>query len=105
MPLDDSVVAAVTNSNFKAIGELGGLTAALMAQNAASHQRAMDGIREGVMAEALGQRAGADPAESVSQARIINSDLGRTIAELGAAVSSIQSSLAGSYPKAGTPTV
>lgn len=90
MPLDDRVVDAVTNGNFKNIAEMGSITAGIASQNLVSHIRAMDGIREGFMAESMLQRAGNDPAEALSNTRVISADQGKVLAELGASVAALQ---------------
>lgn len=90
MPLNESVVESVVNSNFKNIAEMGAITAGVASQNLVSHTRTMDGLREAFIAESTLQRAGADPAEALSQTRIISADQGKVMAELGAAVAALQ---------------
>lgn len=79
--LDPSTYAAVNNANYKTIAELGTLTGALMAQNAASHQKRMDIISESIVSEALGQRAGIDITESQSVRGVVASDLARQVTD------------------------
>lgn len=62
--LDPGVLESVINANFKNLGDLPGLVAAQMAQNSASHQKAMDQVRELVLLEGLSQRAGHDVGEA-----------------------------------------
>jgi hypothetical protein len=62
--LDEGVLQSVINANFKNVGDLPALVAAQLAQNSASHQKAMDQVRELVLLEGLGQRAGHDIGEA-----------------------------------------
>jgi len=95
MPLDDSVVSAVTNANFKNIAEMGSITAGVASQNLVSHNRAMDQLREAFLAESTLQRAGNDPAEAIANAKTISSDLAGQISQLATAVAGIQQMMKG----------
>lgn len=90
MPLNDSVVEAVTNANFKNIGEMGSITAGVASQNLVSHNRAMDQLREAFLAESTLSRAGNDPTEAIANAKTISSDLASQISNLAASVAAIQ---------------
>lgn len=90
MPLDESVVAAVVNENFKNVAGMSALTAGIASQNLVSHQRAMDAIREAFQAESMLQRAGIDPTEAISSRNVITADLGKLLGELGSTVAALQ---------------
>ena len=97
--LDPSVVSSVVNANFKVLAETAqtGLAqaGALAAQDAVSHQRSMNMIRESYLMEGLGQRAGLDTAEAVATKKVAEADLSRTVSELGSAIAAIQQLLKG----------
>jgi hypothetical protein len=99
MPLDESIVADVANSNFKVVANAAtvGLSQALSlaAQDAVSHQRVINSIRESALAEALGQRAGIDVTEAVSSKKVAEADLARTVDELGTAIAALQQIIKG----------
>jgi hypothetical protein len=95
MPLDESVVAAVVNENFKNVAGMSALTAGIASQNLVSHQRAMDAIREAFQAESMLQRAGVDPTEAIASRNIITSDIGKLLVELSSAVAAIQQMMKG----------
>jgi len=83
MPLDQGVLDAVTNSNFKTLGEL-------VASNAASHQNRLNLIAESSLGQILTRLNTLDPTEAMSIGSVIQSDMPKALAELGAAISSIQ---------------
>lgn len=95
--LDQSVVSGVANANFKVIAEAttAGIAQAgsLAAQNAVSHQQAKNMIQEAFLAEALLPRAGVDPTEAGGVKKVVETDLNRTLGELGATLSAIQQQL------------
>jgi hypothetical protein len=95
MPLDESVVQSVVNANFKAIGEQPALVANAMSMSMQAHNNATNLIREGVLSEALGQRAGHDVSEASATRTISTADLARTIGELSATVAGIQQMMKG----------
>jgi hypothetical protein len=95
VPLDESVVQSVVNANFKAIGEQPALVANAMSMSMQAHNNATNLIREGVLSEALGQRAGHDVSESSAVRTIATADLGRTLAEISGAIAGIQQMMKG----------
>ncbi|MHC4192065.1 MAG: hypothetical protein ACYSUB_20735 [Planctomycetota bacterium] len=90
MPVHESVVQTVTETNYKNLGEMGALTAAIASQNLVGHMRAMDGVRELVMMEGQAQRAGADIAESIAQGVTARSTTPEMVALLGGIVAALQ---------------
>jgi len=98
--LDPRTHDAVANSHYVAVGGTPAIIANAMNQSMAVHQNATYLIREGVLSEGLGQRAGADPAQSVSQARVLSSDLAGEISRLMGALGAGQvvSKTAGNTP-------
>jgi len=94
MPLDETIVADVANSNFKVIANAtaSGVAQAgsLAALNAASHQHSMNLISQAFLAEAILPRAGVDISESVGVKKVAEADLARTVDELGTAIAALQ---------------
>lgn len=97
--LDPSIVADVANTNFKVVAGAvaSGIAQAgsLAALNATSHQQAKNMIQEAMLAEAILPRAGIDPTEATGVKKIAESDLARTVQELGAAVAGLQQIMKG----------
>lgn len=97
--LDDGVLNDIINSNFKVVAGAAvvGLSQSLSlaAQDALSHQRIINGIREAAFAETVLQRAGVDISEAISAKKIGETDLSRTLAELANTVAAIQQTMKG----------
>lgn len=83
MPLDEGVLDAVTNSNFKTIGEQ-------VAVNTAAHQNRLNLIAEGSIGQIVNRMNAIDPVEAVSISSVNSSDLAKSISDLGAAIASLQ---------------
>ncbi len=87
MPLDETIVADVANSNFKVIANAtaSGIAQAgsLAALNAAANQHSLNLISQAFLAEAILPRA-------VGSKKIAEADLARTVDELGTAISALQ---------------
>jgi len=94
MALHEDIVADVANSNFKVIANAtaSGIAQAgsLAALNAASHQHALNLISSAFLAEAIMPRAGVDVTEAVGSKKVAESDLARTVDELGTAIAALQ---------------
>ncbi len=94
MPLDETIVADVANSNFKVIANAtaSGIAQAgsLAALNAAANQHSLNLISQAFLAEAILPRAGVDVTEAVGSKKIAEADLARTVDELGTAISALQ---------------
>jgi hypothetical protein len=99
MPLDETIVADVANSNFKVIANAtaSGIAQAgsLAALNATSNQHSMNLITQAFLAEAILPRAGVDVSEAVGVKKVAEADLARTIDELGAAIAALQQIMKG----------
>lgn len=99
MPLDETIVADVANSNFKVIANAtaSGIAQAgsLAALNAASHQHSMNLISQAFLAEAVLPRAGVDITEAVGAKKVAEADLARTVDELGTAIAALQQIMKG----------
>ena len=97
--LDNSVVAAFANANFKTIAEAAavglGQAIAIQAQNAASHQNRVNVLAEASLAAALKNQTELDPAEAAAIRKVDNADLAKVLAELGSAVAGIQQLMKG----------
>lgn len=92
MSLDPSIIAAVSNANFKAMAELG-------VQNALSHQNRMNIIAEKSVAKSLESMDTLNVSEGLGIAAAQRGDLAKLVADLAAAVASIQQ-----YSKTATTT-
>ena len=93
--LDPGVVSSVINANFKSIGDQPALIANAMSMSMQAHNNATNLIREGVLMEALGQRAGLDTTEATAARTIATADLGRSLSEIGAGIAAIQQMVKG----------
>ena len=88
MPLDENIIGAVANANFK--------TAAEMAtQNMIAHQNRIQVLAEKALAKSLESMDTLNVTEGLGIAAAQRGDLSKTIADLAAAVSSIQQMLKG----------
>jgi hypothetical protein len=88
MPLNDSIVEDVANSDFKVVAQMGTL-------DALSHQRAMNLIRETAVGKTIEALHNISVAEGLGIAAAQRGDLSKSIADLGAAVSGIQQMVKG----------
>ena len=88
--LDEGVVSAVINENFKTGAGLPSLVNNLAAINAQSHNKMLDSIREVAFGELVMQRAGLDVSEAVAAKKVSEADLGRSLGELGSAIAALQ---------------
>jgi hypothetical protein len=97
--LDQSVIQAVANGNFKtnaefmtqALAQVG----AMQMQNAAAHQNRINVLAEAALAKMLKNATELDPEEAASIAKVEKSDIGKVLAELGATIAGIQQQLKG----------
>jgi len=83
MPLDESILAAVANANFKSMAEFS-------VQNLMSHQNRLQILAEKALSKSLESMDTTDVAEGLGLAAAQRGDLSKTIADLGAAISSLQ---------------
>ncbi len=90
MPLDESVVADVTNSNFKTVAGMTGSLSNILLQDAISHARIINGYREAAFATYLKSMSEIDPEQAVSLAKTLSADLPTVLAQLGTALGAIQ---------------
>jgi len=88
MALDQGVLDAVTNSNFKTIAEMGTL-------NALGHQNRLNLIAESSLGQILNRMNALDPEESAAISGVVSSDLAEKMGELSAAVASAQQLMKG----------
>ena len=88
MALDQGVIDAVTNANFK-------LNAEMATQNAVSHQNRLNMIAESSVGQILNRMNGLDPTEAAAIRGVVGADLSKTIGDLGAAVAGLQQMLKG----------
>lgn len=93
MALNDTIIEAVANANFKSVAEMG-----LM--NALAHQNRVNVIAETALATNLERMSTLDPTEAAGIAGVVGADLAEVIGQLGAVVGSIQqySKTAGNTP-------
>ena len=83
MPLDESILAAVANANFKSMAELG-------VQNALAHQNRLQILAEKALAKSLESMDTTDVPEGLGIAAAQRGDLAKVISDLAAALSSVQ---------------
>ena len=83
MALDQGVLDAVTNANFKSIAEMGTL-------NALAHQNRLNLIAESSLGQILNRMNSLDPEEAASISGVVSSDLSEKLGELSAAVANAQ---------------
>lgn len=83
MPLDESILASVANANFKSMAEFS-------TQNLLSHQNRLQILAEKALAKSLESMDTTDVPEGLGVAAAQRGDLAKAMADLGAAVSSIQ---------------
>jgi len=88
MALDQGVLDAVTNANFKAMAEMG-------VQNALAHQNRVNVIAEKAMAKSLESMDTTSVPEGLGLAAAQRGDLAKVVADLGAAVAGVQQLLKG----------
>jgi hypothetical protein len=88
MAIDAGMMDSVTNANFKILAESA-------TQNMVSHQNRLNMLAESSLAQMLNKLNGLDPTEAAAVTKVSESGLAEKVAELGAAISSIQMSLKG----------
>jgi hypothetical protein len=88
MALDQGVLDAVTNSNFKAMAELG-------TQIALGHHNRLNLLAEASMGQMLNKMNSLDPTEAVAIRDVATSDLAEKLGELGGMVASLQQLMKG----------
>jgi hypothetical protein len=88
MPLDESVVAAVANYNFKANSERA-------TQNMDAHQQRLQLIAESSIGQIVNKMNSLDISEAVAVSKVASSDLAGKITALTAAVAANQQLLKG----------
>ena len=97
--VDPGVLSAVINEEVKVVASSPTIALArimsMLADDAMSHQRVINGIRETAFAETVLQRSGLDVSEASAAKKVSESDLARTVAELASVVASIQQTMKG----------
>ena len=88
MALDESIVAAVANSNFKTSAER-------QVTNADSHQNRLQLLAEASLAQQLNRMNSLDPTEAAAINKVQGSDLASKMASLTAAIASSQQTVKG----------
>lgn len=88
MPLDESIVSAVANSNFKTNSELASL-------NAISHQNRLQLLAESSLGLILERMNTLGPVEASAVHQVNNSNLASKLSELSAAISNTQQMIKG----------
>ena len=88
MALDQGVLDAVTNGNFKTVAEMGTL-------NALGHQNRLNLIAESSLGQILNRMNALDPSEAASISGVVSSDMAEKMGELSAAVANAQQLMKG----------
>lgn len=86
--LDQTIVEAVGNSNFKAMAEM-------QLTNALAHQNRVNILAESSLGTILERMNTLDPTESAGVANVMSADLAQKIGELSGAVASAQQLMKG----------
>ncbi len=88
MALNETVIEAVANYNFKANAER-------QTVNADSHQNRLQLLAEASLAQQLNRMNSLDPAEAASISGVVSSDLAEKLGELAGAVANSQQLMKG----------
>ena len=88
MGIDEGMMDSVTNANFKIVAEAA-------TQNMVSHQNRLNMLAESSLAQMLNKLNGLDAAEAAAIKTVDESGLAKGLADMGMAISSIQSTLKG----------
>ena len=97
MAIDTGMMDSVTNSNFKILAESA-------TQNMVSHQNRLNMLAESSLAQMLNKINALDATEAAAIVKVDQSGLAKQMADMGMAISSIQSMLKGaqsSLPQTG----
>lgn len=88
MALDQGVLDAVTNSNFKTLAEMPAI-------GAVGHRSRLDLIAEASLGQILNRMNSLDPTEAAAIAGVVSSDLSEKLGELSASVANAQQLMKG----------
>ncbi len=88
MALDQGVLDAVTNANFKSLAEMGTI-------GALGHRARLDLIAESSLGQILNRMNALDPSEAASISGVVSSDMAEKMGELSAAVANAQQLMKG----------
>ena len=88
MALDQGVLDAVTNANFKSVAEQATI-------NMLGHQQRLQLLAESSLGQILNKMNNLDPTEAAAIAGVVSSDLPEKIGELAGAVASSQQLMKG----------
>jgi len=88
MALDQGVLDAVTNANFKSLAEMGTI-------NALGHQNRLNLLAESSLGQILNRMNALDPSEAAAIGGVVSSDMGEKLGELSAAVANAQQLMKG----------
>ena len=88
MALNDDIVAAVANANFKTMAEM-------QLTNALGHQKRLDMIAESSVGSILERMNTLDVSEAAGVAGVVNADLAEIIGQLSGAVANAQQLMKG----------
>lgn len=88
MALDQGVLDAVTNANFKSVAEQATI-------NMLGHQQRLQILAESSLGQILNKMNNLDPAEAASISGVVSADMAEKIGELSAAVANSQQLMKG----------
>lgn len=100
-PLEESVLASVSNANFKNLGDAPAFYTALAMGNAVSHQQAMQQVQIAATGQIIKNLSEVDPTEAIAVLKATSgNDLAQQISALTSALSQAQqaSKTAGQTP-------
>lgn len=95
MALDETVVAAVANENFKTVAGFAATQMNILLSEAVASAGRRANLADASMGQTLKVLNEIDPSEAVSVAKELEADLGKRMADLGAAVAGIQQLMKG----------
>lgn len=96
MAVDQGVLDAVASTNFKNVGEAPAFYSTLAMQNAVSHNRTMDSLREAFIGRILKGFAEEDPAEAAAVTKMLTGqDLAQQLAAFGGLIGQLQQIMKG----------
>lgn len=95
MPIPEGTYDSVNAGNVKTIGDALQQVIIMGMQNAAAHQNRVNVLAESQLAAHGKNAAELDPEQAAAIRGVVGADLAKTVADLAAAVSSMQASIKG----------
>jgi hypothetical protein len=90
MAANEGLIDSVANANIKTIAEAPAFYMAQSMGDSVAHQRRVNALTETALGAMIKRLVEVDSQEAVSESKLLSSDLGNIVAQLGAAVAAIQ---------------